>query len=95
MRYIFFLPLERAMHSVVLANSEGTQLRRLTRNKPKGVVEVADEPILTYCFEQLVELGAEKLMTNVYLQLFAYHVVDTLGQDLDKSQNLAKSVTVG
>ncbi|SEV91866.1 glutamine--fructose-6-phosphate transaminase (isomerizing) [Halobacterium jilantaiense] len=41
------------------------------------------------------ELGElEPLVANVYLQLFAYHVADTLGRDIDKPRNLAKSVTV-
>ncbi|WP_435333076.1 UTP--glucose-1-phosphate uridylyltransferase AglF [Haloarchaeobius sp. TZWWS8] len=53
------------MDAVVLAAGEGTRLRPLTENKPKGMVEVAGKPILTHCFEQLVELGAEKLVVVV------------------------------
>ncbi|WP_338738478.1 UTP--glucose-1-phosphate uridylyltransferase AglF [Haloplanus salilacus] len=53
------------MQAVVLAAGEGTRLRPLTENKPKGMVEVAGKPILTHCFEQLVELGAEKLVVVV------------------------------
>ena len=34
------------------------------------------------------------LLTNIPLQLFAYHVAVQLGRDVDKPRNLAKSVTV-
>ena len=53
------------MEAVVLAAGEGTRLRPLTEDKPKGMVEVAGKPILTHCFEQLAELGAEKLVVVV------------------------------
>ena len=36
----------------------------------------------------------EPLVTNVYWQLFAYHVADFKGRSIDKPRNLAKSVTV-
>jgi glucose-1-phosphate thymidylyltransferase len=53
------------MKAVVLAAGEGTRLRPLTEDKPKGMVEVAGKPILTHCFEQLIELGAEELLVVV------------------------------
>jgi len=53
------------MEAVILAAGEGTRLRPLTEDRPKGMVEVAGKPILTHCFEQLVELGAEKLVVVV------------------------------
>ena len=53
------------MKAVVLAAGEGTRLRPLTEDKPKGMVEVADKPILTHCFEKLVELGASELLVVV------------------------------
>jgi glucose-1-phosphate thymidylyltransferase len=53
------------MQAVVLAAGEGTRLRPLTEDKPKGMVEVAGRPILTHCFEQLVDLGAEELIVVV------------------------------
>jgi glucose-1-phosphate thymidylyltransferase long form len=53
------------MQAVVLAAGEGTRLRPLTEDKPKGMVEVNEKPILTHCFEQLVELGADKLVVIV------------------------------
>jgi len=53
------------MKAVVLAAGEGTRLRPLTEDKPKAMVEVAGKPILTHCFEQLVELGADELLVVV------------------------------
>ena len=53
------------MQAVVLAAGEGTRLRPLTEDKPKGMVEVAGKPILTHCFEQLAELGADELYVVV------------------------------
>jgi len=53
------------MDAVVLAAGEGTRLRPLTEDKPKGMVTVAGVPILTHCFEQLVDLGATALYVVV------------------------------
>jgi glucose-1-phosphate thymidylyltransferase len=53
------------MKAVVIAAGEGTRLRPLTEDKPKGMVEVDGEPILTHCFDRLVELGAEELLVVV------------------------------
>jgi len=53
------------MKAVVLAAGEGTRLRPLTEEKPKGMVEVDGKPILTHCFEQLVELDADELIVVV------------------------------
>ncbi|MEF8783168.1 MAG: UTP--glucose-1-phosphate uridylyltransferase AglF [Haloarculaceae archaeon] len=53
------------MKAVVLAAGEGTRLRPLTEDKPKGMVDVDGEPILTHCFDQLVDLGADELLVVV------------------------------
>ncbi|SNR70500.1 glucose-1-phosphate thymidylyltransferase [Halorubrum ezzemoulense] len=53
------------MKAVVLAAGEGTRLRPLTDDKPKGMVEVDGKPILTHCFDQLAELGADELVVVV------------------------------
>jgi glucose-1-phosphate thymidylyltransferase len=53
------------MKAVVLAAGEGTRLRPLTEDKPKGMVEVDGKPILTHCFEQLAELGADEFVVVV------------------------------
>jgi glucose-1-phosphate thymidylyltransferase len=53
------------MQAVVLAAGKGSRLRPLTDDKPKAMVEIDDKPILTHCFEQLVELGADELFVVV------------------------------
>jgi glucose-1-phosphate thymidylyltransferase len=53
------------MKAAVLAAGEGTRLRPLTEDKPKAMVEVAGTPILTHCFDDLVELGATELIVVV------------------------------
>ena len=44
---------------------------------------------LTSCSDDVMPF-----LTVVVLQLFAYFVAKTLGHDVDKPRNLAKSVTV-
>ena len=53
------------MKAVVLAAGEGTRLRPLTEDKPKGMVEVAEKPLLTHCFDQLIDLGIDELLVVV------------------------------
>lgn len=53
------------MDGVVLAAGKGTRLRPLTDDKPKGMVEVDEAPLLTHCFDKLIELGADKLVVVV------------------------------
>jgi glucose-1-phosphate thymidylyltransferase len=53
------------MKAVVLAAGKGTRLRPLTDEKPKGMVEVDGKPLLTHCFEQLVNMDIEELLVVV------------------------------
>ncbi|MFB6297501.1 MAG: sugar phosphate nucleotidyltransferase [Salinirussus sp.] len=53
------------MQGVVLAAGEGTRLRPLTADRPKGLVEVAGQPILSHCFETLASLGAEEFVVVI------------------------------
>jgi glucosamine--fructose-6-phosphate aminotransferase (isomerizing) len=36
----------------------------------------------------------DPILLTIPLQMFAYHVANALGRDIDKPRNLAKSVTV-
>ncbi|MFC6722989.1 UTP--glucose-1-phosphate uridylyltransferase AglF [Halobium palmae] len=69
------------MKAVVLAAGKGTRLRPLTDDKPKGMVEVDGKPILTHCFEQLAELGAEEFVVVVgYLK---ENIIDHYGDEFE------------
>jgi glucose-1-phosphate thymidylyltransferase len=69
------------MKAVVLAAGEGTRLRPLTEDKPKGMVEVDGKPILTHCFDQLAALGADELIVVVgYLK---ERIIDHYGDEYE------------
>ena len=53
------------MQGVVPAAGEGTRLRPLTDDKPKGMVEIAGEPLLTHVFETLLAVGVDELVVVV------------------------------
>ena len=53
------------MDAIVPAAGEGTRLRPVTEEKPKGLVEVDGEPILTHAFRDLLAVGADKLVVVV------------------------------
>jgi UDP-N-acetylglucosamine diphosphorylase / glucose-1-phosphate thymidylyltransferase / UDP-N-acetylgalactosamine diphosphorylase / glucosamine-1-phosphate N-acetyltransferase / galactosamine-1-phosphate N-acetyltransferase len=53
------------MKGVVPAAGEGTRLRPLTDDRPKGLVTVAGRPILTHVFDTLLELGVDELVVVV------------------------------
>lgn len=53
------------MKAVVPAAGEGTRLRPRTRDVPKPLIEVDGKPILTHCFETLLDLGIEEAVVVV------------------------------
>ncbi|WP_336329367.1 MULTISPECIES: nucleotidyltransferase family protein [unclassified Haloarcula] len=53
------------MDGVVLAAGEGTRMRPLTADKPKGLVEVAGKPLLTHCFDTLLSVGVDRLVVVI------------------------------
>ena len=53
------------MKAVVPAAGEGTRLRPRTEAVPKPLVEVGGKPILTHCFETLLELGIDEAVVVV------------------------------
>ena len=62
-----------------------------------GIISKSDPHKLTYT--DTIEFDAltselNPLLEVVILQLFAYHIANFLGRDVDKPRNLAKSVTV-
>jgi glucose-1-phosphate thymidylyltransferase len=53
------------MKGVVPAAGEGTRMRPLTDDQPKGLVEVAGKPLLSHVFETLVGLNVTELIVVV------------------------------
>jgi len=53
------------MDGVVLAAGEGTRMRPLTAERPKGLVEVAGRPLLSHTFDTLVSAGVDRLAVVV------------------------------
>lgn len=53
------------MQGVVPAAGEGTRLRPLTADRPKGLVTVAGRPLLAYALKTLVGLGVDELLIVV------------------------------
>jgi glucose-1-phosphate thymidylyltransferase long form len=53
------------MQAIVPAAGEGTRLRPLTADRPKGLVDVAGQPILTHCFESLLSAGIDDIVVVV------------------------------
>jgi len=67
------------MQAVVLAAGEGTRLRPLTEDKPKALVEVDGRPILSHCFDRLIELDADELLVVVGYK--KERIIDFYGDD--------------
>lgn len=53
------------MKAVVPAAGEGTRLRPLTDDRPKGLVAVDGRPLLSYVFDRLVDLGIEEIVVVI------------------------------
>jgi len=51
--------------AVVPAAGEGTRLRPLTDDKPKGLVEIEDRPLLSYVFDRLVDIDVEEIVVVI------------------------------
>jgi len=53
------------MQAVILAAGHGTRLRPLTDDRPKALVEVDGQPLLTHCMDSLAALGADEFVVVV------------------------------
>ncbi|RQG93042.1 sugar nucleotidyltransferase [Natrarchaeobius halalkaliphilus] len=53
------------MHAIVPAAGEGTRLRPLTSDRPKGLLEVDNRPILSHCFDRLCEVGVTVIVVVI------------------------------
>jgi glucose-1-phosphate thymidylyltransferase len=53
------------MQALVPAAGEGTRLRSLTADRPKGLVAVAGRPLLAHVFATLAELGVDEIVVVI------------------------------
>jgi glucose-1-phosphate thymidylyltransferase len=53
------------MQAIVPAAGEGTRLRPLTDDRPKGLVDIAGQPLLTHVFESLLAAGIDEIVVVV------------------------------
>ena len=65
------------MDAVIPAAGRGSRLEELTEDQPKGLVDVAGQPLLAYVFETAVESGADELVVIVGYE--AAQIVDRFG----------------
>lgn len=69
------------MKAVVLAAGRGTRLRPLTDTKPKGLVEVAGQPLLDHVFEALLDLPIHEIVVVVGYR--SQDIIDYYGSAVD------------
>ena len=90
-----FLAPRSAAHDKVLSNLEEIK----ARGGPVIAVASADDAAIEAKADDVIVVPSvpdylQPLVTAIPLQLFAYHVANLRGCDIDKPRNLAKSVTV-
>ncbi|REA02393.1 glutamine--fructose-6-phosphate transaminase (isomerizing) [Haloferax sp. Atlit-6N] len=90
-------PVIALLNSGAIADQTRTNVKEVeARGGPVVGLTTTGQPD-SFCRHtiEIPELGRlEPLVSNVALQLFAYHVANELGRSIDKPRNLAKSVTV-
>jgi glucosamine--fructose-6-phosphate aminotransferase (isomerizing) len=93
-----------AMPSVVLVPNDelvAKNISTIEQIKARGgpVIAVTNAPLPEGLVDAEIRVPTnspelDPILLTIPLQLFAYHVATTLGRDIDKPRNLAKSVTV-
>ena len=81
---------EKMKSGVQEARARNSKIIIIATVGDKEAGELADDIIYVPKTMELLE----PLLNTIPLQLFAYHVAATLGRDVDRPRNLAKSVTV-
>lgn len=51
---------------MIFAAGLGTRLGKITRNKPKALVEVGGKPLLQHAIEKLQQSGFQRIVINVH-----------------------------
>jgi glucose-1-phosphate thymidylyltransferase len=66
------------MKGVVPAAGEGTRLQPYTDDRPKGLIDIDGRPLLSHCFDTLLELGVDGLVVVVGYR--GDQIVDRFGE---------------
>lgn len=66
------------MQALVPAAGRGSRLAPLTDDRPKGLVEIAGRPLLTYVFDAAIDAGAESIV--VVIGYKGEQIKDTFGE---------------
>jgi len=69
------------MQAVIPAAGRGSRLGELTDDQPKGLVTVADRPLLAWVFDRAVEAGADKLIVVIGYE--GSQIVDRFGDSFE------------
>jgi glucose-1-phosphate thymidylyltransferase len=70
------------MQAVIPAAGRGSRLGTLTDNQPKGLVNVAGQPLLAYVFDRAIEAGADELVVVIGYE--GAKIVDHFGETFDE-----------
>jgi len=81
---------EKMQNSIEEVKARGSKIILIANENDKTAQELADDIIEVPTTDTLLE----PFINTIPLQLFAYHCAVTLGRDVDRPRNLAKSVTV-
>lgn len=71
----------RVVIGVVPTAGRGTRLEGLTDERPKGLVEVGEKPLLAHVFERLVKSGVEELV--VVVDYRAGQIIERFGDSFE------------
>lgn len=81
---------EKTLSNMIEIKARGGPLIAIATEGDRRAAEIADDIIsIPKTLEPL-----SPILSAIVLQLFAYHVAEALGRDVDRPRNLAKSVTV-
>ena len=81
---------DKVVSNLEEVRARGGKIIALATVGDTAIADVADDVVLVPDVDELLQ----PIVASIPLQLFAYHVADLKGTDVDQPRNLAKSVTV-
>ncbi len=80
--------IQRVERAVILAAGLGTRLKWLTNHRPKALMMVAGEPVITHVIRSLVAQGIRDIVVN------AHHHAEALAHYLANGSRFGCSITI-